>query len=83
VVSHIPIKDPDSMNKQTRDLLDGELIEALRQIRIATLGVGSPDDRFADVLDVIEKTIHRIEAIEAHPSTRSGPYSWLSVVEAS
>jgi hypothetical protein len=76
------MKGPD-MNKNTRDMLDAELVEALRQIRKATNGTGTPDDRFADVLDVIEKTIHRIEAIEAHPSARSGPYAWLTVVEAS
>jgi hypothetical protein len=83
VVSHIPIKDPDSMNKNTRDMIDAELIEALRQIQLATLSGGTPDDRFADVLDVIERTLHRIQAIEAHPSARSGPYAWLTDVEAS
>jgi hypothetical protein len=60
------MKGPN-MKQQT---IDAELEEAMRQILNATLGTSSAEERFVGVLDIIEKTLHRIESIEAHPSGR-------------
>jgi len=54
----------------TQQTIDAELEEAMRQILNATLGKSPPEERFAFVLDIIEKTLHRLQAIEAHPSGR-------------
>jgi hypothetical protein len=48
--------------------IDQELESGLARIRLAVLDAGSPEQRFADVLDVIEVTLSRLRAIEAHPS---------------
>jgi hypothetical protein len=61
------MKGPD-MNANTQTTLDAELEEAMRQILNATLGTSPAEERFAGVLDIIEKTLHRIESIQNHPS---------------
>jgi hypothetical protein len=53
-----------------QEIIDAELEEAMRQILNATLGKTPPEERFVFVLDIIEKTLHRLEALEAHPSGR-------------
>jgi hypothetical protein len=53
-----------------QETIDAELEEAMRQILNATLGKNPPEERFAFVLDIIEKTLHRLQAIEAHPAGR-------------
>lgn len=62
------MKDPN-MNQY---LIDQELDLGLARIRLAVLDAGSPEQRFADVLDAIEVTLGRLRAIEAHPSNDRG-----------
>jgi hypothetical protein len=66
-----------------QEIIDAELEEAMRQLLNATLANSPgrwnrrPEERFVEVLDIIEKTLHRLEALEAHPSGRPS----LEVVE--
>jgi hypothetical protein len=58
------MKDPN-MNQY---FVDQELESGLARIRLAVLDAGSAEQRFADVLDIIEVTLSRLRAIEEHPS---------------